>query len=821
MQAHGVDCGRVFFDPFMQHTAYLTWLTQIDLVLDSFPGNGGLSLLDPLWMGVPVVTLAGAWAAARQGAAVLHALGLEQWVADSQEMFCAKAVALASNADVLAAHRRTLRARIMGSPLVDGQRVAHQIETFCAQLREQSVAIASQSDSKDRTRIHAQWELDAWLGCPRAIEMPGVHANIAPELSVIVVLFNQGGLSRRALQALADQECTRYETIIVDNASTDRTCELLACLRGAHVIRNTGNLGFLQAARQGAAVARGRYLAFLNNDALLQKGALEAAINAMDADSSIGALGGRIVLTDGGLQEAGNFVFDSGAAGGIGRGEDAFGHASRAARATDYVSGVFLVTPTCLWRKLDGFDPVFAPAYYEDTDYCMRVWQAGYRVVYEPTVTLEHLEWGSAKGSSATQLMERNRVIFKNRHADFLRSQPKPQVLSLDGDRWRAPSDRPRLPRVLFLDNEVPHMFKGGGLPRARHMLQALRGWPVTLLPLWTVADHWHAIQKSLPNTVEVALGYGLDGLEAFLERRRGIYDVMLVSRPPNMQAIAPLRARRPELFDGMRLDYDAEALFTLREIAQAGVRRKPMTRERAQSRMDTELGLAHGASDVLVVSQRDARYFMGAGKRTHLLSHSIAARRDAPGLATRSGLLFVGAIHPDTPNEDGLLWFINEVMPLLRLRMAAPPILSVVGVCLSERVAALACTDVKILGPQPVLEPHYDAARVFVAPVRFAGGVPVKVIEAAAAGIPVVASTLLVRQLDWRDGLDTVGARDARAFAYATQQLLEDDRAWQRQQQAALEQCAQRYDPELFGASLRSILVNLSQQSADVQPRR
>lgn len=61
---------------------------------------------------------------------------------------------------------------------------------------------------------------------------------------------------------------------------------------------------------------------------------------------------------------------------------------------------------------------------------------------------------------------------------------------------------------------------------------------------------------------------------------------------------------------------------------------------------------------------------------------------------------------------------------------MPTPPVLSVVGICLSDKVDALAGEDVKVLGPQASLEPHYDASRVFVAPVRFAGGVPAKVIE-------------------------------------------------------------------------------------------
>jgi tetratricopeptide (TPR) repeat protein/GT2 family glycosyltransferase len=810
MHAQGVGAGRVFFDPFVPHAAYLEWLARIDVVLDAIHGGGGLSLLDPLWMGVPVVTLAGEWAGARQGASVLVALGLHQWVCDDEAGFRATAVTLASDQAVLAEHRQTLRIRIRNSPLVDGRRLALQIEKICTQLKADSASIAAAPDAKARTRAHAQWALNAWLAWPRRLELPTPAAGATPDMSVVVVLFNQAGLSLRTLQALADQRGVQFETIIIDNASSDSTAPLLERTDGATVVRNTENVGFLRAARQGAALATGRYLVFLNSDAILQEGALAAALQAMQTDPGIGVLGGRVVLTDGRLQEAGNVIFSNGLAVGIGRDEDPFCHAARVRRTTDYVSGVFLITPLSVWQMLGGFDEAFAPAYYEDTDYCMRAWRAGLRVVYEPEVLIEHLEWGSATGDSARMLIEHNRDFFRQRYSDWLKDQPVLAPQPLGGDMWRSPEDRPRRPRVLFIDNEVPHMFKGGGLPRARLMLHALRDLPVTLFPLWTPHDDWRAVYASLPQSVEVAMGYGLAGLEDFLERRQGVYDVLVVSRPPNLQALQPLRLRRPELFAGMRLVYDAEALFALREIAMLAVQGRPLTHAAAHDRISAEIALAADASDVLVVSSRDAKYFEMAGHRTHILSHSIEVRRSAPDADRRHGLLFVGALHPDTPNEDGLLWFIDEVMPLLRRRMPTPPVLSVVGVCTSHKVAAMAGADIAILGPQDALEPHYDAARVFVAPVRFAGGVPAKVIEAVAAGVPTVASALLVRQLDWRDGMDIRGAKDAEGFASHIAALLGDDQAWQRQQLAGWGQCEQRYDAQKFVSTLRGVLATL-----------
>lgn len=811
LDARGISGTRVEFDPPRSQTGLFEWLQQIDLVLDSFPGNGGLSLLEPLWMGVPVISRAGDRAGARQGLSVLASLGLEGWVADSVAAYVDVATALAADVDALRQHRRTLRPRMCGSPLLDGRRLAHQIEQMCERAVGSLATHGPDDDPKTQVRARARRALQVWLDKATVLELPELPASATPDLSVIVVLYKQAGLTRTTLQALADQRGVAFETIVVDNASDDETEALLHRVRGARIVRNEKNAGFLRAANQAAALARGRHLVFLNSDAILQQGALAAALARLDAEPAIGVLGGRIVLTAGGLQEAGNVIFRDGSTLGIGRDEDPFCPAAMASRATDYVSGVFMAVRAPLWRMLGGFDERFAPAYYEDTDFCLRAWRAGFRVVYEPAVLVEHLEWGSATGDEAPRQMRDNRQRFVDCHREWLKDQPAHAPQPLAGDRWRSPEDRPRRPRVLILDNEVPHMVKGGGLPRARLMLQALRDWPVTFFPLWQEEDDWREVYASLPPSTEVALGCGMGRLEAFLEQRRGVYDVMVVSRPPNLQVLSPLLRRRPELFAGMRMIYDAEALFALREIPEAAVRGRPLKRAAAQARLAAELALARGADQVWVVSERDARLFRAAGHTVRILSHAISARRTALGPLHRSGLLFVGALHPDTPNEDGLVWFITEVMPRLRALLPQPPVLSVVGINRSRRVSDLAGDEVQLLGPVDSLEPLYDRARVFVAPVRFAGGVPAKVIEAAAHGVPVVASAVLVRQLDWTAGMDIQSARDADAFARGIARLLRSDDLWSRQQRAAWGQCDARYSPERFGQILRDALSEAS----------
>ena len=101
---------------------------QMDIALDPHPFNGCVSTLEALWMGVPVVTLAGDVFVSRMGATVLSCLGMEALVASHPDGYVAAAVTLAGNLETLERLRRSLRARMAGSPLCDGRRYARQIE---------------------------------------------------------------------------------------------------------------------------------------------------------------------------------------------------------------------------------------------------------------------------------------------------------------------------------------------------------------------------------------------------------------------------------------------------------------------------------------------------------------------------------------------------------------------------------------------------------------------------------------------------------------------------------------------------------------------
>ncbi len=124
----GIEPERVEFVERCAHGDYLALYHQLDVVLDSFPYNGHTTSLDALWMGVPVVSLAGESAVNRAGLSQLSRLGLEDLVAFTPDRFVAIAAGLAGDLARLAHLRATLRARMQASLLMDAPRFARQIE---------------------------------------------------------------------------------------------------------------------------------------------------------------------------------------------------------------------------------------------------------------------------------------------------------------------------------------------------------------------------------------------------------------------------------------------------------------------------------------------------------------------------------------------------------------------------------------------------------------------------------------------------------------------------------------------------------------------
>jgi len=701
----------------------------------------------------------------------------------------------------IANHLRNLRSTI------DGRQSSNRPNEPALPAIDATETAETGIDSGATLKLALTSQYQIWLG---SFLSSGSKLEIAhsenPKVSILLVLHNRAELTFACLRSIAECRTEELEVIIVDNASSDDTSKLLDRLCGVHVIRNSRNLNFLLAANQAALVAHGEHILLLNNDAQLLPGTLRNALLTLTSAPNIGAVGARIVLLDGSLQEAGSIVWSDGSCLGYGRGDDPLAPEYMFRRDVDYCSGAFLLTPRRVWKELGGFDESFQPAYYEEADYCMRLWKRGLRVVYEPGAVIVHYEFASSVSTaSAIQLQIEHQRVFAERHRDALKDQGSSGVADELAARSRNANDR-----ILFLDDRVPHVWLGSGFPRARSLILSLLkyGCFVTIFPLSEGNESWEAVYSDLPREVEVMTGLGSALFEMFMRSRKDYYSSIVVSRPHNMKILQAMLHLHPDWFEQVHIIYDAESLFTHRDTLLKKIAGESWSDQKIQEALNEEIQLASSADCVISVSEKEGSAFSENGIRNvHIVGHSVEISLHPASFEQRSGLLFVGAIHSEeSPNADSMVWFLTEILPRVQAQLGNNVQLTIAGVNNSARVRKLAGPSVHFTGHLQDLTEIYANARLFVAPTRYAAGLPHKIHEAAARGIPVVATPLLASQLNWTEGELAIGA-DAIDFAERCIELYTDPAKWLRLRDAALKRVRAECSNEIFDRAVEEIL--------------
>lgn len=662
---------------------------------------------------------------------------------------------------------------------------------------------------RDATRSMMMSRLDAFLNSGTTLRLPRARE---PDVSIILVLYNQAEMTYSCLASI--RECLEHspvsvETIILDNDSRDKTHALLDRIEGAEIIKNDSNLHFLRGVNAAAARATGRHILLLNNDAQLTPGALEAAVRTLDEDSTVGAVGGRIILPDGLLQEAGSIIWADGSCLGYGRGRRPDDAEFMFQRDVDYCSGAFLLTPRALFERMGRLDEAYVPAYYEETDYCVRVWKENLRVVYNPKVVIHHFEFASSgKVGDALQLQERNLQTFRDRHAEWLARQQPPHTDNI----LRARQHRSARPRLLFIEDQVPKSWLGSGFPRAAEILRELhaQGVQVTLYPTAGQPESWPEVWKALPLEIEIVLPHA-EGVELrdFLARRRDSFDGVFVTRPHNMERLRKLLDREPGLLGAAKLIYDAEALFAKREILKKALEGAPLSPAAQRKLVQEELALARDCDLVLSVSEAERGVMTESGIRNvRVLGHMVETDPTSSPFDTRTDILFLGAIHADdSPNADSVRWFAREVLPELRALLGDEDVrLKVAGLVRAPSIQAMDGDSLQLIGPVGALKPVFEKARLVVAPTRFAAGIPHKAHQAAAFGVPMVTTELIASQLGWTSGEELLASSEAGAFARHCHAAYTSAELWSGLRDKALIRVAKDCSAASFAATLLEI---------------
>lgn len=218
-----------------------------------------------------------------------------------------------------------------------------------------------------------------------------------PEVSIIIVSFSTRELTLNCLRSLArDQRLPPTEVIVIDNGSTDGSA---GAIRDEYpeitLIENSVNRGFSVANNQGLAVAKGRFVLFLNTDTIVPVGAVGKMVRFLDKCPEVGIVGSRLLNRDGTVQGScfhSPGLLNAVRASWLGQKELSRKYVPRGTKPAlvEAVVAAAMMIRFSLARRLGGFDEKFF-FYFEDLDLCRRVRGLGWEVTYFPGAEITHL----------------------------------------------------------------------------------------------------------------------------------------------------------------------------------------------------------------------------------------------------------------------------------------------------------------------------------------------------------------------------------------------------------------------------------------------
>ena len=596
------------------------------------------------------------------------------------------------------------------------------------------------------------------------------------DVSIIVCAFNKWEYTLKCLSAICkslEQNISRVEVVLVDDASTDRSHEVFSTIRGLKYVRNTTNRGFLQSANIGAAHSSGEFILFLNNDTEPIGNWIDPLVRRARNSERIGAVGSKLIYPDGSLQEAGGIIFQDASGWNYGKHANSKHPSYNYARKVDYCSGASLLVRRKNWVELGGFDERFIPAYYEDTDFCFQLRSRGMEVWFEPLSLVLHHE-GISHGTDLSEGLKSyqlaNKEKFYQKWQEPLKEQPEPDASRIE---LAARSNYQR--RILLIDHQIPTPDQDSGSVRIFEIMRSLTdsNQHVTFLPEngLRIIGYCEKLQEI---GVEVLWGNEQE-IAKLISDKADSFDVIWISRPgPARYFFDNLK----KLLPNVPIIYDTVDLHFQRVRRQAQLNNSEALYTESLQLEKDELDFVSRSHVAVVVSDTEKKLISErSGTLVSVIGNVHRLVPSTTSLSLRSDLLFVGGF-AHQPNEDAIIWFIKEILPIVNMSLPTCR-LRIVGSRVPQWLLELQNPNIEVLGWVENVAEIYLQSRLSIAPLRFGAGVKGKVGESLSMATPMVLTDIAAEGMFLEDAKHALIANHPEDFAKAIIELMTDDTLW------------------------------------------
>jgi O-antigen biosynthesis protein len=606
-----------------------------------------------------------------------------------------------------------------------------------------------------------------------------------PLVSIIIPFFNEQKFTVNCLKHLhkhLDEELS-FEIILIDDNSTENID--LSFIDGIQVIRNSQNIGFLKSINSGISAAKGEYIYILNNDTEVRSGFLQELLNVFSTFPNVGAVGSKLINADGTLQEAGSVFLENCSIHNIAGKRRLYYPQVNYTYKVDYCSGCSL-----LFRKHDDkgninlFDERFAPAYFEETDFCFQLrYLQNKEVYYCPFSEVVHFNgasYNSSKNKTAEKsakkeaLFNKNLELFKQKWQAQLNSIKATTIESRIVELYNNKS-------IVVLCGRIPEYDKDSGSNRLKEIIDAYKeqGYYVLLIK-----------SKTFYNSSPYIQYYQKLGIHVFYEHKVNMNICNFIKN--NLPNATLSWFYNPDVFieffeqlkpvlKNSKIIYDMVDIHHVRYKRALDITpENKKLKKQYDKYLSAEKMACKNADVVVAISKEEGKYTeqLCDAKKIITISNIHYARTSLDKVLPfeeREDVLFIGSIHE--PNIDAVYYLYNNIMPIVWKQIPELKV-NIIG-NIKDKIVDINNPNFIFKGYVADIEELFSASKFMIAPLRYGAGVKGKIGQAFEYFLPVVTSSIGAEGMELKDGEGALISDEAEGFANAMVNLYNNKMLW------------------------------------------
>ena len=549
----------------------------------------------------------------------------------------------------------------------------------------------------------------------------------------------------------------------------------------------------LETLNRAISGSKGEFYAILRTSVFLQPNWLNRLLSEISKNQNIGIVGGKVIATDGLLDEAGTFLDAEYHLQNYGKSDFPKRPKYNFIRELECTSGSNHLIRKSDFEASGGFDvalPTLVKAFCKLT-LTIRL-KLRKNIIYTPQAVSVRYE------SAANDEILDVSIFLEGMGEDLI-------ARSVDDDVNARSLLHSRT--VLFIDIGLPEYDRDSGSLRAFYLLKMFKelGNHVIVVP--------RKGQTASPYLEEL-VSLGVEVLYKFPDRKGMMkeltallpsVDIAWICRPQlnaEFEWIFNYNSSIKWIFDTIDLHYvrlarEAE-LFRNKKLMRKSVRFKKL-----------ELAIASKADLTLTVTDDERKLLNGQGVKNVAVIPNIHENHhviEYPEFSQREGLLFIGSYH-HPPNVDAVKWLVEDIMPIVWEKLKIP--VTLLGNAPSKEVKGLETELVKVPGYVKDIEPYFTSHRVFVAPLRYGAGMKGKIGQSLAYKLPIVTTAIGAEGVGLTHNVDVLIAEDKKVFAQQIMKVYQDEQLWK---ELALnsEKVLNSYSPDQVKDKLEALIEGL-----------